>query len=240
MAEIDAMEKVKKLLRLARDEAAAEGEVANALKAARALMDRYGIEESSIILDHTAEQLQQTMTKDGVVQRGKVYKDELFMAHVVDAVCDTRHYQFRTMRGETLFFYGFQRNVAIAGALFKELMSTMRKMARNRFGQNWGTEHHDYGLGMIHCLWNRASAMKQARVNGSGVVSQTCTAVILKTDAALEKMTEALGIVEKKARPTKVRSFTSYSEGNADGRNISLNTNQMGGSTKPQPHAIGE
>lgn len=231
-----AVDKIRKLLRLAKDQAASEGEVNNALKAARLLMDRYGVEEAEVNLGRSVDQLKDTMVQETSVQRGKVYKDETFMAHVVCAVCDVRHYVIRGRDGDQLRFYGYQRNVAIACALFTELMATMRGMARRHYGSTWGPQHKDYGLGMIHNLYQRAIIMRNARIaqpssagtsSGTETVSAACTAMVLKTDTVLDRMQEQLGIKMKTSRKSTIRNMDSYGQGHADGQHVSLGVNQM-------------
>lgn len=233
MAEDVVIEKIRKLLRLANNSGATEGEAAAAMKAARMMMEKYGIEEAAVTLAKPDEELLKEVVFGTAVERGKVYKDEMFMAHVVCAVCDVRHFRQLMAERQVLVFYGLPRSVAIARALFVELMATVRRMARENYGPTWCKTHNDYVLGIIVTLYTRATEMKRARQAGATPTDKTCTALMRKTDSVLDKMEEHLGIKTKKASQPSHVGMSEYMNGASDGQHISLGVNQVKANVKP-------
>lgn len=228
------LDKVKKLLRLARNDAAAEGEALNALNAARRLMDKYGLQESEIILNSDEDTLVGKVVITPVSLRKTLNKDELYMAYIVCRVCDTRFYTMRSEHSRSgkaeLHFYGLPRNVSISVALYPELMSTMRSMARSRYGSQYGKQHHAYHMGMLHALLQRTDLIQQQReqaARGADKEAATCTAVAIVTNKTLDKFTEALNLTQRKDKPGRVNDTGAYYTGHSDGQNVSLGVNQL-------------
>lgn len=229
------LERIKKMMRLAEDKGASEGEVDNALRFAKKIMAEYDLSEADIILDEARpDAINDVVEMDLVAQAGDIHEIEKVMARVIDVVCSTKHYftskyvpgpKGRPSFKRVAVLYGMARDVAVGKYLFVELMVTLRAMARNHFGKGWSDTHRSYGKGFAMRLHERALAMKHEPVVGSS------TAIVLAKDALLNRYAnEKLNLVVGRAKKFRMGDAAAYAKGGSDANNISLSTNGIHGS----------
>lgn len=232
------IDRITKMLRLSKDEAASEGEVENALRFARQLMDKYNIEEQSIILEETIAETAKRIVDELVHTRRHFRPYYASLIQTVCAICDVRYYFDRNVyakdkkTGEPDYLkqltachlYGQKHDVAVATALFKELCVTMRTMAYHHYGHTWMKEHANYCKGFSRRLYSRSLEFKRESQN-----DPNCTALVIRKDEALEEFAKGLGLVPSRRRSTSISDWGAYTQGDSDGKHVSLSTNGIGG-----------
>ncbi len=227
------VERLKKLLRLSKDGAAKEGEIENALKCARTLMDEYGLSEQSVLLDETVEETSRRIVEQDIYTL-RIFKPYyMTLATVVCVVCSCSHYYGHEYDKKTfkekkkLIFFGQEGDVHIAKALYKELCVTLRTMAYFHYGKQWSSQHNAYANGFSDSLFGKAYEIKDTSTN-----DPSTTALVVQKDAAIEKYKEGLGLVPMKSRVSQINDDGAYHNGNEDGKNVSLDTSGIGQGTK--------
>lgn len=238
------IERIRKLMKYAADGSASEGEVENALDHARKLMDKYNIDEGSVLVDDesarkTAYESVQTAEVDSRV--GNVPPWFKTMARTVCNICDVKWYgnpevykengrkggmEGKWRKHRTLNFYGLPRDVAVAKELYAELRSTIHAMAWFRCGKDgWKPAHHGYASGFADRLYSRSVEMKAA-----GQQVSNTTAIVLAKDVILNQFgKEKLGLVVSRRSVSKISDSGAYADGYRDGANASLGTSGIRG-----------
>lgn len=196
--------RIRKILERSKDPNAPEGEVETALAMAEKLMQKYNIDEHQVLLSSDAARrtAYETITEAMAYQRAnKIDQWDMTLAWVCNCVCGTkfflRHPYATNTRGkvgpvEQIHFYGFPRDVAVAQALFMELLATMRAMARLRLGRNMDkADERSYCTGFSSRLHSRANQIKKDRDEApAGSEEATAGAIVLAKDTLLERYAE--------------------------------------------------
>lgn len=235
--------KVRKLLKLARDEGAMEGEVENAMRFARQLMDKYNLTEACVAIDEDPEG-EKTMENMTV---GDAYPTHSYMFGFAWAVCtvtDTAWYIMTSYSGKkSVRFYGLPHDVQVACELFDAVHTTAWAMSRAH-GREVKREglavlpkeiercRRSYLRGMSQRLQERAREMTQESKDDKDTGTQT-TAIIVVKDAALSLYAEKkLNLRKGRSSSPKYFEGSSYVAGVTDGDKVSLSVNNKVGQSK--------
>lgn len=211
------VERVRKMVALARDNAASPGEIENAMKLARELMTKYGIEDGEV----EPAQQQATINRADSASRAGWARWEQSLINVVTNVCDVKAVLNHSGRKVTIQFVGFPADVAVACALYPALLASIRVCARMQFGQGWNFHHRSFAEGFIAGLSKQARQAKQA--------AQQANAIILRKDLAIQKWMDD----NLKLRPGRSSAshgsfdLDAYAEGKRQGERVALK-NTMG------------
>jgi hypothetical protein len=206
------VEKIRKILSKVNHEGgatvASEAEMNTAMEMARKLMSKFDIDEGLFERlvkgdDESKNNLFDQMVEVRAYHRKEVRNYEFFdyMADAVTFVCDVgfrRDYeelerkQKKTNKwGEcpdkeyqySFKFYGLPRDVAMATALYQELVATMFAMSWLTQGKGgWTKKHNSYAMGIGHRLYWKGKAIKDAAAaaTSSGEEAQAGAIVISK------------------------------------------------------------
>lgn len=213
------VDRIKKLLKHAADERVghtehAEHEVNVALKLARRLMEKYNLEEADLKPDEAARRV-----VSGTAHSGRSMDAILKqMAAVPEVVCGVKALLFKG-RTEELKYFGQPRDVAVAVALYHELVATMRAMARFRVGRGWNKRHQDYGAGFVARLLARAREAREESVVEAGT-----TAIVVLKDQLVSSHVAALYAPKPGRTNFRVGDGEAYRRGSADAETVSLGT----------------
>lgn len=220
------VERIKKLLAHANDngERMSEAEVESYVRMAQKLMREHEVEEDEVL---RREPHRHQAAYESIVQVDAYFRDSTMPAYaehlmlVCEVVCGVKSLKRRqwtaTPRGgawrKTLVFYGLPRDCEVAVALYRELLTSMRVMARVRFGQKHGAMHRSYCSGFVARLDEKARDLRSEPVTG--------TAIVLVKDGLLRRYGEALGL---KAAPKNRQQIddAAYWRGHADAADVSL------------------
>ena len=236
------VERIKKLLRLAGDDGAAEGEIENAMRFAKKLMAEHNLEEHAIVLEEDVDDVAARIVDQMIYSvANAVPRWKRDLAQIAAKVCGCRIYwntQFDIGAAsggrKCIHLYGMEEDCAVATALFRELCVTLQTLARVRCGKGWTASHGSYAIGVISKLQSRAWEQIPAEEN------PTCTAIVLKKDAALDQFRDNIGIKTVAARRRTIADGDAYARGREDGSNINLGVNGIPeGSPKKRPNRIG-
>lgn len=237
--------RIKKLLRLANNDAASEGEIENAMAFAKKLMDQYNLEEQAILIEETDEQVASKVVEEVMfAMKGTIYPQlrNLIGASAILCGCriyyDDYHY-IDGKRKRAIMIYGQPHDVAVARAMFKELRASMNTLVYINYGRKHSIEQSSYRKGFSQRILSRARELNGKRDRTKTPEASTCTAIVLKKDVALDIFAKGLGLVPKRFRTGKISSYGAYDKGWDDGRNVSLDTNQVGGTTQTSRRKLG-
>ncbi len=225
--------RIRKLLCLANDQSAAEGEIENALNFARKLMDKHHLEEG----DLTEEQLQEKMAREVATCGGA--KMSMWESCLANAVIETvgtigwyvgkkvpKRDEFGILQrgkgnSQEVAFYGPCEDVSLAIEMFLELSKTVAAMARLRWGGVYRGAGRSYCEGFTSELLGRVrNVVQQQR-------TEQCRAIVLRSkDAAKLWLKEELGIGLHRRGSSKGRQVThnssAWNDGQAHGRDSNL------------------
>ena len=221
--------KVRKMMALANDDAAHEGEVENALKMARALMTAYGISDEDLF---EGDGTTTSIGMQSAAEKAGFASWEQHLSAAIAAVCDcratigtrTRFGPQGKKRRKHVNFTGFEHDVAVACPLFVATAITIRTMARQRFGTGWGIDHRSYAEGFVVGLQRKAQAWLHE--------AQATNAIVLRKDLAVKEwMDENLNVgIRVRTQQSKINVY-AMDQGRKDGSRIVLKERLGDGAT---------
>lgn len=245
-----AVDRVRKLLNLAKGDGAAEGEIRNAMKAASDLIAEYQIEQ--IELEAAKETVETTnYAKDFTsfgVSRGAPWMSTLANA-VALAVGSVQVYVSREPVKKGVFgreeiesgvvFYGPDSEVILAKEIFQEWLLVIATISVGRYGGSFRGEGREYAIGFATSLYEIAKDLYKHKAEAA-LPGATSTAIIPVEAALARKREEASSwlrsqgiILEKSERYCSIRSGSeAYSQGRSDGRSSGFGvsrTKSLGG-----------
>ena len=216
------LDKVKKLLALANNEAAAEGERDNALRMAYGLLAKHNLAMADLnehnAIEGREEQRNETFAmpwcKDVCHQMGKLFFCNYFSGRKINATKGTHH------------FVGKQSNAITASLMAEFIINSILKECRVRFGQNLAPASRSFSLGASVKIRERVNAMiKDLTTTGLSTENAVVIHNLYRTEADANKLfLESQGVKLKpvKQRATSIQS-THFNAGKEYGNGISLN-----------------
>ena len=226
MTEEKIISRIQKLLALANDLAATEGERDNALRMAYATMAKHNIEMARVENQGKAEPRidfeNQSFSWLWAKQVNAIIGDLFFCKVYIDG---------RKVNGTQCLFHfiGRESNAMTASVMADWIVKSILKEGRSLYKQNTDPRTRSFAVGAMHALSARVQEIKrsQATVEGTG------NALVLASLYDTEKAENEAMLPEnlKKARSVahKVR-MDAYSAGHEFGQKINLNK-QVGDST---------
>lgn len=173
-------DRIRKLLNLASNDAAADGEIDNALRFAQKLMADHHLSEDDIGPDGECPEFDASiaeMKRQGVGVGRKVSFWERKLCNFVERfvggvrvyldqqlVYSRTHLGFvrldnaKPMLGQTYYWYGPEEDVQLAAQLFDELRATIIAMARLKWGSVFRGDGASYAEGFVVGLWSKLEA----------------------------------------------------------------------------------
>ncbi len=172
--------RVRGLLNLADDDAAAAGEIDNALRLAQSLIDKHQLDAAAVLAEHvTSDQAAPpapdwaTVAAPGLGKRGITWEGTLAtaIARLVGSVqvyCGRQRPHnvgafARPVIRSTLVFYGPAEDCRLAADLHSEWATTIATMAVGRYGTFVRKEGALYAAGFARELYNKAEAIHRER-----------------------------------------------------------------------------
>lgn len=246
------LEQVKKtigdLLRLAENDAAAEGEVNNAIRFARRLMDAHHLSADECRNDPMAQAVKDHMDQAKVYSEGgkmSQWESSLsgFVCKFIGSVgcylstgeiartpsgVIIRNGDGTAVRRSSVTFYGPHDDIYLATDLFDTLRQTIIAMARLKFGGVFRGPGRSYCEGFVSGLYSKLSAAKQLDEQ-SGEQSRALvvrsTAIAKETKARAEQwLRKEKGIKLMAGRSSVSGTYhgDAYSEGRSDGKSANV------------------
>jgi len=246
---------IRKLLRLAENDAATEGEIDNALRFAHRLMTRHFLTREDIgdlnqdchVREADLESIQ--MAKEQVcAQATNLCTWECALSRFV---CDLlRSVQFyrshkqpaltaagviKTKNGkpvvhERMIFYGPAEEVAVATEMYNELATTIATMARLKTGSAIRGKGRCYGDGFVQGLCDQLGKVDSEERNSTGrdlVLRSTVIATQLRSNAK-NWLAEKYGVHLCRGRgfSTSTHDWSAYAAGREDGQRTEIRQNR--------------
>lgn len=245
-------DRVRKLLNLASNDAAAEGEIENALAFAQRLMDEHHIRESDVVAEiaNDFDVAKEKMDRvSAYVDGARLARWEKTLSLAVAAACGVGVYQERAQtvrddhgiivrndkgqpfRAASFRYYGIADECRMASELFSEMAATIMSMARLKYNTVYRGEGRSYAEGFATALHRRCVQEQKARAN--------TTAIVIRDKQALAKRWLAdecdVQLVSASSGAGGRHYGSAYDNGRADGRRASMSPNRrqyLGSSVK--------
>ncbi len=201
MTDCEIKDRIRKLLNVAKDDAATEGEIDNALRFAKALLSKHHLDEADLVQE-PEDQWKQIEAADraqvfaSIGKKFYTWENHLatFAAEFIGGVGvyrDSRRDKIaRTPRGIVILndqeepykgvrfcFYGIAEDSMMAAELFHEMRLTIRAMSRLRWGTCYTKDGGTYAEGFVIGLFTKIQQAEQ--VQRKIAVEQGGTALIL-------------------------------------------------------------
>lgn len=204
----DIREKIKGLLNIAKDDAASEAEIENALKIATKLMERHQLSESDLVEDPVEQGkrvVEAPKTKKGSKVGSKIFTWEITLAAVIrdyvvpgvgaftmkspsvtpSGIIQRDESGKPKMAGE-IVFYGVEEDVEIANRVFTEIRLAIIALARIRYGSVFRGDGAAYAegfcLGILEKLKEQQRAEKAQATIEAGQSQSTGLILIARRD----------------------------------------------------------
>ena len=241
--EAEIKDRIRKLLNVAKDDAATDGEIDNALRFAKAMMDRHHLDESDLI-----EEPEDQWRAIEAADRDRVFTSIGGCFHAWESYLATFCAEFvggvgvyrdpdksriaRGPRGIVIFneqdepykavrfcFYGIAEDALMAAELFHELWLTIRSMARLRWGGSYKKDGGYYAQGFVMGLHGKLkiSRAEQKKLAGSAGDSRALILIARRADLVERKKTSA---TEWLARTTGIKLRRGGSTSGANGSHL--------------------
>lgn len=242
-------ETIRHLLNLANNEAAAEGEIINAMRFASKLMEQHQLTEEDVKLNKTDEKLLDLENQTIVEQSGwmggnkfchwesnaasfacafvggvKWYYNEQ-VRYVVNGVQQV-FFDGKPMTKTKVTFYGIQEDVEIAFAVYNELIMTIASMAKLKWGGVYRGPGRNYCEGFMDGLVGKWYSDQDQQKKLASTSGSTALMVIDNRQLIVKRKTELATLwLEKKY--SKIRNGSKrqsinrewHAEARAEGRN---------------------
>lgn len=216
------LDKVKKLLALANNSAAAEGERDNALRMAHGLLAKHNlamidVQEREAMEGrekHLIETFHMDWCKQVCNQIGKLFFCKYYVGEKLNAT-KGRHY-----------FVGKQSNAITATLISTYVINSILKECRKNWSHNLAPESRAFAIGAADKLRERVKAMmEETKIEDISTENSVILYNLYRTEAdANELFLKSLGtnLVDVKGRNTKVNT-AAYNSGKEFGDRINLN-----------------
>jgi hypothetical protein len=230
-------ERIAKLLRVAKDDAATQGEIDNAIRAARYLMMEYHVEEADLAAAGSPEPAMGQATKKTRYAKIPAWEQSLaaFVARLVGGVCwyKLTDWQFREGRykcASSITYFGAAEDAALAAEVYEELATAIVVMAVAKYGGAYRGDGGMYAEGFVAGLCRQLSQMNgDLRSTGTDLATRSSAIVEAKRQRAKEWLATTQGIrLVTAPRPRGAGgSLGAYDRGKMDGREY--DTSGVGG-----------
>lgn len=229
------IERVRKMLALANDAAATQGERDNALRMAYATLAKHNLD----LADVGSSQPQEKREEQSA--RMSVYPWARGIAHSIAGLFFCEYY-FSRAAGKTAhhYFVGRTSNAITASEMSQYILDNVFKELRKRFGSDTNPEARAFATGVETALRRRCRELREAATNAdapstaAGVTGATGGALVLadlyKTEQDANKawIADNVGGLKTAADRTKAVGYAAHAAGVAHGKTISLAA-QIGG-----------
>lgn len=223
------IERVRKLLNLAQDDGAADGEITTAMRMANDLIAQYQIDKMELEAETDAveEEYGKGFTGAGGDQRRQAWMDVLAgaIAKAVGSIgVYTSHDKLKSGTfGKEAYvpgyvFYGPESDVALAIELFNEWCSVIGTIATGRYGSPVRGAGRSYAIGFASALSGIANQLYSPTSTERGIVP-VAGILAVKREKAAVWLESTTGLkIRKRGRTIKVNDNRgAYSQGRADG-----------------------
>ena len=198
-------DRIRKLLNVAEDDAATDGEIENAMRAAQSLMAAYKLTEADCPADTarpTTYGEQRCYAAGSNLSNWESYlmhfccdfvrTAQFYYCHGVAKVLPSgivqRDDTGAPICGTRITVYGPTEDVAIAVELFQELQQTIIAMARLRYGGVFRGDGRAYAEGFAHGLRERLRVVqRQLQAPAAGGNGQAGTALMVRVNAIAQQ-----------------------------------------------------
>jgi G3E family GTPase len=229
------LSRIKKLLTLANNSAASEGERDNAMRMAHNTLAKYNLTLSEA--ESAGNVTQEQRLVEGMKTVGYPWTRHVAMGIAELFFCDT-FYVRTSPRYHVIYFVGRASNVFTAKAMLQYLYDSITreavKKSKEQFNVGEGAYQRNFAKGAARTIYHRCAQLrKEAEQASKQAVASTSTALVLASVYAQEEAANAEFMKQNKIdiKETESRESapgTGFREGIEHGRSVSLNR-QIGG-----------
>jgi hypothetical protein len=244
----DILSKVAKAFALSQDKGATEGEAMAAVAAVQKLLARHNLAMADVQDFQQAQSEKdeargvgadwEAVKSEIVKPRQHFAQFESWLQLAVQNLCNvsaihTRSYDYdRDRRLVRLIFIGEKRDVAIASAIYLELVKTCKRLARKLCGRSrWTPKHRSFAEGFASKVEERSQAIGAGTDDFTDGEKEQYAVVLHSKQGWLQQMLAELvpdlKEGEKKAQRGKL-DLDAYVHGQAQGAMAQLGTNGLG------------
>ena len=224
MTEEKIVNRIRKMLALASDNAASEGERDNALRMAYNLMAKYNIDQSKV---ESVEEQERRVNYDIT---GWSMLWAVHIHNVIAPLFFCKYYRGRKINGTKLehHFVGKESNAVTASYMATFIVTSVLKEGRANGWHNLSAEMRSFDLGVVHKLQERVTEIRKAAEQDSA--GEPGTAIVLASlyktelEANLAFLNnEGIGLKKAGHRGRAANNIGAYQAGQEFGGSINLN-----------------
>lgn len=245
MADIERIkDRIRKLFRVAEDDAASQGEIDNAMRAAQALLYAHQLDEAELMKDDTSAQREARMNRYGVLTVS-TYRTlwEITLAHFLCDLFGTIQWYFergpkvkmtpaglvKTKKngkpefGMRFYFYGLDEDAKLASEMFEELGLLIMTSAKLRTGDSaLRKDGKSYATGFVDGMKSRIEKVQiEMKKDSTGTALVVQQFGLQCRKEGVSWLAKEKGVVLRTGSPFKSRGRTrkdGYEKGFADGK----------------------
>lgn len=236
MADLDKVkDRIRKLLNVAENDAASQGEIDNAVRAARNMMHAYNLEEDDCTL--AGETPTQMGTATAATNGVKVV---LWQSKLASVVCDliggvscyqnsggsNRVVAGRHKRFGGFTFYGREDLAQLAAETYEELCTTVATMGKLKHGGWARQEGAVYCQGFVQGLYDQiveADRLAQQTETGTSLVVRSNALIAQQRTEARRWLSTERGVrLHRTSKSGGSGSASTFDQGRQDGRSTNL------------------
>jgi hypothetical protein len=215
--------RIRKMLTLAQDGAATEGEIENAMRLARQLLDEHNLTEQDVAPPpgasaHASAGIQQAPSRFRTGW-GR-WREMLALAAGKLTDCGVV-FHTRPDKRQCAIFVGTSLDTTIALEMFAYLETTAKTLARQHYGPGkWKPAHRQYALGFANTCFSRASRATET----SSAAAGTTAIVVRKAEMVKSYIREEMRSRTTRMTKARIKHPDAYVRGCEDGKRIDLST----------------
>lgn len=219
------LDKVRKLIQLATNEAASEGERENAVRQAHKLLAKHNL----AMADVEKFTKQEGRIKENLQTFGMQWCQDA--AKCIGELFFCKYFIGEKVNGTKLnhYFVGKESNAVTAALMTEYVIASILKEGRKKFTHNLSPETRNFAIGAVDSLYWRIKEMKKKAPDAESESTGTSLVLADYYETEMESnmawlATEGTELVSLKRREPKVSNVSAYNAGRKFGDTINLNS----------------
>lgn len=227
---------VRKLLNLAKNDAAYEGEIENAVKFAQKLMAQHNLSEKDLIEKSVSREMAKAYAWGNgrklvtwEINLGGFVRDLVgTVVAAIDKKVMPRRSELGTIQynedgeaveGQSIMFFGVPEEVFMCKSLYENLALTIATMARMKHGTALRKEGKEYSDGFIYGLYDK---LQKAKDTEKALVQQTNALVVRKLDMVKMEYNKKYGQGKPTNLQNRIKRTGAFDDGRVDGSKMDV------------------
>lgn len=223
------IDRIKKLLSLAKDSGAADGEITAAMRAATALIEKYQIDASELAEEKPTFHRIKSITHNNSLWEATLATAVANLFGTVGAYAGQTKVRIGGKVFGEIFFFGETKDCILAREIFEEFSEAITRNAYIRYKTLLKGDGLLYAMGFANALWelSRESTIAKQSVKVGDTSLAVRNSIVLQSAIDWLKETYKISLVAKQTTRVVNRNSGAYADGWNDGQASDFSKNRQ-------------